>query len=107
MATADLWLCPQTRLLADSPDATDYVYNGQGHRLILPEGIVDGEALPVIIVGAGKTLMLRNVTIVHAASLSACLQLGPGKICRTSHRSGSSYLQRTECCCLAKQHGIG
>lgn len=80
MATADLWLCPQTRLLADSPEATDYVYDGQGHRLILPEGISDGEALPVIIVGAGKTLLLRNVTIVHAASLPACLQLGPGKM---------------------------
>ncbi|KAK9908805.1 hypothetical protein WJX75_003140 [Coccomyxa subellipsoidea] len=76
--TSDLWLSPQTRLLADSPDGTDFVYDGQGHRLILPEGISDGEAMPVIIVGAGKTLLLRDVKIVHAESLPACLQLGSG-----------------------------
>lgn len=78
-ATGNVWLCPQTRLLADSPQATDYVYNGQGRCLILPEGISDGEALPLIIVGAGKTLLLRDVKIVHAASMPACLQLGSGQ----------------------------
>ena len=86
-AEADLWLCPQTRLLADSPDATDFVYDGQGHRLILPEGISDGEALPVIIVGAGKTLLLRDVKIVHAESLPACLQLGSGKLHKHQSRT--------------------
>jgi hypothetical protein len=80
-ATQDVWLCPQTRLLADSPQCRDFVYNGQGHRLILPEGIGDSEALPLIIVGAGKTLLLQNVKIVHAASLPSCLQLGSGQPC--------------------------
>ena len=32
----------------------------------------------MIVIGAGKQLVLRNVAIVHAESLPACLQLGPG-----------------------------
>lgn len=78
-ATKDLWLCPQSRLLADSPEGAEFVYNGQGHRLILPEGLHEGEALPVIIVGIGKSLQLKDVKLVHAASLPACIQLGSGK----------------------------
>lgn len=79
MADADLWLSPRCRLLADSPTATDFVYDGAGHRLVLPEGLAEGEALPLILVGAGKSLALRNVRVVHAASLGACLQLGAGR----------------------------
>lgn len=78
-ATKDVWLCPQSRLLADSPEGAEFVYNGQGHRLILPEGLHEGEALPVIIVGIGKSLQLKDVKLVHAASLPACIQLGSGK----------------------------
>lgn len=78
-ATKDLWLCPQSRLLADSPEGSEFVYNGQGHSLILPEGLHEGEALPVIIVGIGKSLQLKDVKLVHAASLPACIQLGSGK----------------------------
>lgn len=36
------------------------------------------ECLPLILVGAGKTLQLRNVIVLGAASLPACLHLGPG-----------------------------
>ena len=50
----------------------------QGHRIILPEGIAVAEALPLIIIGSRKALKLRNVTVVQAVSLAACLQLGPG-----------------------------
>jgi hypothetical protein len=50
----------------------------QGHRLIFPEGIAAAEQLPLLVVGTGKTLKLCNVTIVHAESLAACLQLAPG-----------------------------
>ncbi len=78
-ATKDLWLSPQSRLLADSPEASDYVYNGQGHRLILPEGLHEGEALPLILIGVGKSLQLKDVKLVHAACLPACIQLGSGK----------------------------
>ena len=78
-ATKDLWLSPQSRLLADSPEGSDYVYNGQGHRLILPEGLHEGEALPLILIGVGKSLQLKDVKLVHAACLPACIQLGSGK----------------------------
>jgi vacuolar protein sorting-associated protein 13A/C len=36
------------------------------------------EGLPLILVGAGKTLQLRTVTVLGAASLPACLHLGAG-----------------------------
>ena len=39
MADADLWLSPRCRLLADAPGAADFVYDGAGHRLVLPEGV--------------------------------------------------------------------
>eukprot|EP00884_Botryococcus_braunii_P010315 jgi/Botrbrau1/19285/Bobra.0073s0028.1 len=77
-ATGDVWLCPETRILADAPGVDDYVYEGNGHRIILPEGICGEEGLPLILVGPGKTLHLRDVKIVHAASLPACLQLSAG-----------------------------
>ena len=79
-ATQDMWLSPQSRLLADSPEGTDYVYNGQGHRLILPEGLNEGETLPLIIIGVGKSLQLKDVKLVHAASLPACIQLDSGML---------------------------
>lgn len=75
-----MWLCPETRILADTPGLDDYVYDGKGHRIILPEGISGEEGLPLILVGPGKTLHLRDVKIVHAASLSACLQLAAGML---------------------------
>lgn len=36
-----------------------------------------------MLVGEGRTLLLRNVRIVHAASLAACLQLSAGAPCRS------------------------
>lgn len=36
------------------------------------------EPLPLILIGAGCTLRLRNVRLVNAASLAVCLQLAPG-----------------------------
>ena len=52
---------------------------------MLPEGLGASEALPLILVGEGKTLLLRNVTIVHAASLAACLQLSAGALPSAFH----------------------
>lgn len=34
--------------------------------------------MPLIVVGRGKTLQLRNVRVSNQASLAACLSLGPG-----------------------------
>ena len=50
----------------------------QGHRIILPEGISVAEPLTLILIGSGKVLLLKNVTIVHAESLPACLEIGAG-----------------------------
>ncbi len=77
-ADRDLWLSPEARLLADSPGVQDFVYDGQGKRLVLPQDISVDEPLPLILIGPGKTLQLKNLTLVYAASLPACLQLGPG-----------------------------
>jgi len=33
-AEGDLWLSPETRLLADAPGCDDYEYDGAGHRLV-------------------------------------------------------------------------
>lgn len=81
-AEGDRWLSPEARLLADSPTGPeDVVYDGCGHRIVLPQDVAPDDPLPLILIGAGKTLILRNVRLVHAASLPACLQLAPGE-CR-------------------------
>lgn len=77
-ATEDLWLSPSVRLLADRPGASSFTYDGQGRCIILPSKAHLGEQLPLIIIGGGKQLRLKNVTIVHSSALPACLQLGPG-----------------------------
>jgi hypothetical protein len=38
-AEGDLFLSPQCRVLADAPACDDYVYDGAGHRLVLPDDI--------------------------------------------------------------------
>lgn len=45
---------------------------------MLPRGLPPHEMLPLILVGRGATLRLRNCVLVNSASLAACLQLGPG-----------------------------
>ena len=77
-ADKDLWLSPEARLLADLAGVEDFVYDGQGRRLVLPQDISVEEPLPLILIGPGKTLQLKNLILVHAASLPACLQLGAG-----------------------------
>ncbi len=37
MADGNLFLCPTVRLLADTPGACCYEYDGQGRCLVLPE----------------------------------------------------------------------
>ena len=77
-AESDVWLSPECRLLADAPGVEDFVYNGQGHRLLLPEGIQMADPIPLVVVGYGKTLILKNVKIIHAASMHACVDLASG-----------------------------
>lgn len=78
-AAGDLWLSPSVRLLADAPgDTTSFEYDGCNHRIYLPSREHLDELLPLIIVGSGRTLRLKNVTLVNADSLPACLQLAAG-----------------------------
>ena len=78
-AKEDMWLSPDTRLLADAPGAPeDIVFDGQGHSLVLPKGLTVQDPVPVILVGPGRTLILKNVTVENSASLPACLQLAAG-----------------------------
>ena len=95
-ADRDLWLSPESRLLADSPGVEDFVYNGQGKRLVLPQDISVDEPLPLILIGPGKTLQLKNLKLVHAASLPACLQLGPGThTCIKAHNNAYVLMSAT------------
>ncbi len=97
-AQGDLFLSPESRLLADchvlegdnttntptntlssSNNTTTFVYDGQGHRLVFPPAhATEQQAVPLVLVGAGRTLQLRNVRVVHASSLPHCVQLAPG-----------------------------
>ncbi len=74
--------------------------DGRGHQLVLPTGVDAQERLPLILVGAGKTLQLRNITIVHSSSLAACLHLGAGAQL-THFRSPVSNDWRQ---CMSKSH---
>ena len=49
------------------------------------QDLVASDPLPLILIGSGRTLQLRNVKIVYAASLAACLQLGAGE-CLSSNQ---------------------
>ncbi len=82
-AESDVWLSPECRLLADAPGVEDFIYNGQGHRLLLPEGIQMADPIPLVVVGTGKTLILKNVKLIHAASLPACIDLASGRLQQT------------------------
>ena len=79
----DIFLSPLCRLLADTPGPAERVMDGRGHKLVLPAGVDAQERLPLILVGAGNTLQLRNITIVHSSSLAACLHLAAGTYCAT------------------------
>ncbi|KAL4527774.1 hypothetical protein Ndes2437A_g02912 [Nannochloris sp. 'desiccata'] len=79
VATDDAWLSPASRLCADSPGVLYCEYDGTGiHSLVLPSRDHLDELLPLILIGPGCTLRLKNLTLVNADSLAACLQLAPG-----------------------------
>ena len=78
MGEGDLWLSPAVRIVADQPGVTSFEYDGRGGRIMLPAKAQLNGPLPLILVGSGKTLILKNVTVVNSASLATCLQLMPG-----------------------------
>jgi hypothetical protein len=78
VAADHLWLSPEYRLIADAPGLTEAVYDGQGHALVLPDCVPAIEHVPLIVVGRGKTLRLRNVRVVNRQALAGVLLLGAG-----------------------------
>lgn len=76
--TTDIYISPEVRLLADSPGVTKFVLDGNGNRLVLPNGIGPYEMMPFILVGTGATLVLKNFTIINAGSLPNIVQIKSG-----------------------------
>jgi len=56
----------------------EFVYDGQGHAIALPRTVPATERVPLIVIGRGKALRLRNVRVANAEALAGCLALGPG-----------------------------
>jgi hypothetical protein len=78
LAPDHLWLNPEYRIIADAPELKEVVYDGQGHGLVLPAAVPSIEHVPLIVVGRGVTLRLRNVKLINQASLAGVLSLAPG-----------------------------
>jgi hypothetical protein len=71
-------LSPACRLLADAPGSElEVIYDGGGGLLVLPPPPPPGALAPPpsLFVGPGRTLRLRNVTLVNAQGLDACAAL--------------------------------
>lgn len=78
LAPDHLWLSPEYRIVADAPGLREAVYDGRGHALVLPAAVPSIEHVPLIVVGRGVTLRLRNVKIINKAGLAGVLSLAPG-----------------------------
>ncbi len=88
LASDHLWLSPEFRVLADAPGVQEFVYDGQGHALVLPRGLAPTERMPLLLVGTGKTLRLRNVRVANKGALAAVLSLGAGARLVAEERDG-------------------
>ena len=75
-ADADTELGPAVQLFADSADAGMFTFNGNGNHLVLPKSPKHKQ--PLIVVGSGKTLRLKNVSIVNAGSLPRVVDIKAG-----------------------------
>jgi len=76
VANSHTELGPAVQLFADSPETGMFTFNGNGHDLVLPQRLK--RKIPLIVVGCGKTLRLKNVSIVNAGSLASVLEVLPG-----------------------------
>jgi hypothetical protein len=78
LAPDHLWLNPEYRIIADAPGLKEAVYDGRCHGLVLPAAVPSIEHVPLIVVGRGVTLRLRNVKLINQSSLAGVLSLAPG-----------------------------
>ncbi len=69
---ADVWLSPEVRLLADAPDVSHFVYDGNGHALVLPPSLHPADLVPLILVGAHRCALNPRACLG-----SAMITLGP------------------------------
>lgn len=73
-----------------------YEYDGQGHRLLLPAKEQLQGQLPLVLVGPGSTLRLRNARLANSQSLALCLQLAPGARLLARPEDGVELLEGEE-----------
>ena len=77
-AEGDLWLSPETRLLADAPGCDSFEYNGTGHRLVrLPRSRTQNSCAP------GKSCSACRLHVCPTQGLSWC----QARACRRGWRS--------------------
>eukprot|EP00983_Pelagomonas_calceolata_P096642 1158152-Pelagomonas_calceolata.AAC.4 len=81
--------CPQQPPFQKNPGS-------QGGSLVLPPGLPPSEVLPLILVARNCTLQLRNVTVVNASSLPACLSMGPGGSLMAREEDGVAMVMAAE-----------
>jgi hypothetical protein len=100
-----LWLSPEYRIIADAPGLREAVYDGQGHALVLPAAVPSIEHVPLIVVGRGVSLRLRNVKIINQASLAGVLSLAPGARLVAEQADGVSWHGAEEALRLRNKSG--
>ena len=69
--------CPSAPLALDAVPLIKFLTRTISSHPHLPPA---DEPLPLILIGPGRTLRLRNLRLVNAASLAVCLQLAPGEL---------------------------
>eukprot|EP00878_Enallax_costatus_P018255 GHUV01019211.1.p1 GENE.GHUV01019211.1~~GHUV01019211.1.p1 ORF type:complete len:760 (+),score=304.75 GHUV01019211.1:378-2657(+) len=104
-ASDHLWLSPEYRIIADAPGLKEAVYDGAGKALILPESVPAIEHVPLIVVGRGKTLRLKNVRIINKQSLAGVLLLGPGARLVADEQDGVTWHSGDELAKLRNKFG--
>jgi len=105
LAPDHLWLSPEYRIIADAPGLQEAVYDGRGHALVLPAAVPSIEHVPLIVVGRGVTLRLRNVKVVNQAGLASVLSLAPGGRLVAEEADGVRWHGREEALRLRNKMG--
>lgn len=105
LAADHLWLSPEYRIIADAPGLSEAVYDGAGHALVLPDSVPAVEHVPLIVVGRGKTLRLKNVRIINRQAMAGVLQLGPGARLIADDQDGVTWHDADELARLRNKHG--
>ncbi|QDZ20283.1 vacuolar protein sorting-associated protein [Chloropicon primus] len=74
-AGGDIYLSPVTRICAMGATSDTFVFDGSGFSLVFPEEVAESRKVPLIFVGPGKTLLIRNTVIVNFSQMSNYVEL--------------------------------